>query len=110
MKIAIHHRFTIHYTDLNLNLSTFLDPRFKTKFIEEIFTIDQILKALAKGYRELKEKSPDLYNDFSKMEESFKKENSKIAKIIDKNVDEDFWQEFEISNMLSISKERKDIE
>ncbi len=37
------------------------------------------------------------------------KGNGKKVKIIDKNVDEDFWQEFENSNMLSISKENKDI-
>jgi hypothetical protein len=33
-----------------------------------------------------------LYNDFSKMEESFLKENGKKVKIIDENVDEDFWK------------------
>ncbi len=45
-----------------------------------------------KEYRELREKSPDLYNDFSKMEESFLKENCKKVKIIDENVDDDLWQ------------------
>ncbi len=69
-----------------MNLSNFLDPRFKTKLIEEIFTVDQISKALEKEYRELREKSPDLYYDFSKMEETFMKENGKKVKIIYENV------------------------
>ncbi len=59
LKIGILHRFTNHYTDINVNLSTLLDPRFKTKFIEEIFKVDQISMALEKEYHEVREKKPD---------------------------------------------------
>ncbi len=78
LKIGILHRFTNHYTDINMNLSTFPDPRFKTKFIEEIFRVDQISMALEKEYQEIIEKKPGFLTDCSKMEDLFLKENSKV--------------------------------
>ena len=92
---AITYRFARHFRDIDLNIASFLDPRFKDSFLESDYTVDLITEILVKELDLLSKTMPDLFDIFDIYEKSL---NSRKIKVEE---EEDlFWKEFENSNML----------
>ena len=101
IKVAITFRFNKHLIDADLNIATFLDPRFKEKGIySERFLLTDITALLEKEYTLLYQSNRELFfNDESL--KSFLKEPIRKLKL--EGDEEDFWFEFENSNMIPSS-------
>ena len=99
---AIFYRFTPHFNDLNMNLATLLDARFKDEFTNEHFGINNISNALFQEYERINKISPDIFFNFEHIEE-----NAKHRKPLSQEDYDNFWTEFENSNMLKDNSERE---
>ena len=104
LRAAILYRFNDHFKDLDLNIAAFLDPRFKDRFFNQIINFQLISSNLMKTYEELYNSHPELFLEMS-IEEINK--DFKLKRIKPDENEEEFWREFDNSNMLS---ERNDIE
>ena len=104
LKTAIIYRFGPHFKDINLNLATFLDPRFKDQYTNEEYDLESISNILTKDYVTIKKVIPDLFESFEKLEESL---NTKRIRVEEDDDYDDLWQEFENSNMIGENKEKE---
>ncbi len=93
LRTAILHRINNPFKEVNLNISTFFDPRFKDRYIEPSLIYWSNNIKLIKFYEDISKNHPELFMEFSIDE--IQKANNNLKRIKRDEHEEEFG---EISN------------